>query len=513
MKAYSKTLVALLALAAPLSATRDASACGGCYHRPSETESTVVTGHKMVLSVSTTQTVLWDQIEYAGDPSEFAWVLPVKAGAYVEVATDAWFEALEAATGVSVVSPPLDCAPAPGASGSGCGVSNESGAFAALDSSGDTGSGSGSGGDPVTVVHRGTVGPYATVTLATDTPGALNKWLEQHGYAVDDGIQPVIDAYVAEGFDFIALRLQPGEGVQAMKPVRVITPGATAALPLRMVAAGTGASVAISLFVISEGRFATTNFPNAEVPLDELAWDHLTIASNYAELRKSALESESGRTWLTSYAKVGPMLSPIANPTSWGNVVYTTDNGVADTIADAYIRQAIKNGEAKDVGCPSPTQFRDSKLPVFDPCPPDAMDPTLCPDVPADKIDARQIACDAADDLAVALTGLHPRDVWLTRLDAFLPRAALATDLTLEAAPSQAPVENWLKPSKIVNEAEACRQALDAAGTPWLFGRGAGGGPSRGAVFAWLTCGLAAIALARRISRSPAPAPVKRASR
>ena len=35
----------------------------------------------MALSISTQQTVLWDQIRYSGDPAEFAWVLPVRAGA------------------------------------------------------------------------------------------------------------------------------------------------------------------------------------------------------------------------------------------------------------------------------------------------------------------------------------------------------------------------------------------------------------------------------------------------
>ncbi|HLM72042.1 MAG TPA: DUF2330 domain-containing protein, partial [Polyangiaceae bacterium] len=128
MKLSHLALALSAGIAAPLFAPRDAHACGGCYHRPSETESTVVTGHRMVLSVSMTQTVLWDQIEYAGDPSEFAWVLPVKKGARVEVATDAFFEALDAATTVSVVSPPLDCAPAPGVSGGGCGA-DESGGF------------------------------------------------------------------------------------------------------------------------------------------------------------------------------------------------------------------------------------------------------------------------------------------------------------------------------------------------------------------------------------------------
>ena len=493
----------------------DARACGGCYHRASETESTVVTGHRMVLSVSPTQTVLWDQIEYDGDPSEFAWVLPVKKGARVELATDAWFETLDAATTVNVVSPRLDCAPAPGVSnGGGCGSSSSFRGLAALSSgegSNDSSNPSNPSNpsEPVTVLHRGTVGPYETVTLATDTPGALNLWLEAHTYAVDKDVQPIIDAYVAEGFDFIALRLLPDKGVRAMKPVRVVSPGASTTLPLRMVAAGTGAFVGISLFVITEGRFATKNFPGSVVPAKDLSWDHLTLDSNYAALRKAALDSEKGRTWLTSYAKLGALLSPVANPTSFGAVRYSSAKGFVDTIGEAYINQAIKNGDSGPTACSaSPETYADGSVVVVDPCPPGAPEPSECPAVQENELDARGLACGDADDLAVALTGLHPRDVWLTRLDAFLPRAALATDLELSPAADQSMVQNWLSPAKVENEAEACRQALESESSfVFPLGRGISGGPSRGGpprgvTVALIAVGLSLLAGMRRAQRS-----------
>src|SRR4051812_40177916 len=88
---------ALVALAAALPSS-DARACGGCFQPSTETQTNIVTGHRMAFALSTTHTVLWDQIKYAGSPSEFAWVLPVKAGAVLELASDAWFETLEAAT-------------------------------------------------------------------------------------------------------------------------------------------------------------------------------------------------------------------------------------------------------------------------------------------------------------------------------------------------------------------------------------------------------------------------------
>src|SRR4029079_4540257 len=103
------TLTFVSCLSASLLDASPAHACGGCFHGPSESTPSVVTGHRMALSISPTRTVLWDQVQYAGDPKDFAWVLPVGPGAVLEEATDAWFEALDAVTSTRVVSPTVKC--------------------------------------------------------------------------------------------------------------------------------------------------------------------------------------------------------------------------------------------------------------------------------------------------------------------------------------------------------------------------------------------------------------------
>ncbi len=479
-----------LGVTALIAPPREAQACGGCFVQ--QQDATVVTGHRMVLSVSPAQSVLWDQIKYAGDPEEFAWVLPVRVGAVIEIASDAWFETLDAATVTTVLSPQISCATS---AGFGC-----SGAQAdSLSSNGLVDDGS------VTVVHQGSVGPYDTVTLETKEPGALNTWLDAHGFNVDLATQPVIDAYVKEGFQFIALRLQPGKGVAQMKPVRVLSEGASPQLPLRMVAAGSGPLVSMILFTISEARLAPENFPEAVVPRPLITWDFTAQSSNYAELRQTALSLQDGKAWLTPYAQPRSLLSPFDSTGLGSRVQYNSVDGLSsvDTIAAAYVAAGLANDETKSGACTATlAQIADRGDLVKNPCPfGKGPDDPACGTVAPGEIDSRALACGPLDDLAVALRGLHPKDVWLTRLEAQLPRAALGVDLALTPAAAQLPIDNWIRAERTVGD--ACPSGVVAT-----LG-GSKNGPRRGdfAAIGLLALGLAAVARrAARLLSQPARA-------
>jgi hypothetical protein len=80
----SLTTIAVLTAALLLTHTpaAPAAACGGCFHVPNPMGTpTAVNAHRMVIVVAPGQTILWDQIVYEGDPSDFVWVLPVAPGA------------------------------------------------------------------------------------------------------------------------------------------------------------------------------------------------------------------------------------------------------------------------------------------------------------------------------------------------------------------------------------------------------------------------------------------------
>lgn len=400
----------------------NAWACGGCFHPP--TADSVVTGHRMAFAISDTRTVLWDQIQYSGSPSEFGWVLPVKPGATIEASTDAWFEAMDAFTTVQVTAPQLTCA-TPAGSGFGCGGSS--------DSSRNGSAGSAELYPGVTVLHEGTVGPYETVTLQSTNTGSLRTWLANHNYVVPPDIDPVIDAYIAEGSDFIALKLVPGAGVDKMTPVRVVTPGGQPFLPLRMVQAGTGSTVDIVLFVIGEQRYGLADLQEAHVDLGSLAFDFTKNDSNYPALRDRALADNNGFSFVTAFALQQPFSTFLTSPSGIPPYFGVGDPGAGTvasdpTLAALYFDQAL---------------FDDGRMPST--CPIGGSDPYyLSSDQLVTAVGdpgtlaASDFECSTGaapyTDLSAALIGMHPGRTWLTRLEMRLPREALTMDCNVAPA-------------------------------------------------------------------------------
>lgn len=273
-------VAALLVVSALCAASRPASACGGCFI-PQEVPS-VVTDHRMILSVRRGESTLYDQIRYQGSPESFAWVLPISGEAQVGLSADGLFGVLDQLTQVTVLQALPSACPGPP-----CAIPTAT--ATAPSQPNDINS--------VTVTKNEVVGPYETVQLQATNPESLSEWLAANRFSVPEDVKPVIAQYVREKFNFLAMKLIPGASVQAMRPVRVTTKGASVTLPLRMVAAGTGAVVGIGLWVIAEGRYEPQNFPSFVIPQEELVWDWASSRSNYADLRgrKSALAS--GRGW------------------------------------------------------------------------------------------------------------------------------------------------------------------------------------------------------------------------
>jgi len=424
---------------------RDAAACGGCF--ASQTEVTQITGEKMLLSISQQQTTLYDQITYSGNPASFAWVLPIKGLATVGLSSDALFQNLGQDTAVSINSPPLNC-------GGGC----PNAALGGGTGSSSSGAGGASTTGTVTVISQQVVGPYETVQLQSTDPMALRNWLAMHGYDVPAADGPVIDAYTAEGFNFLALKLVPGQGVSAMVPVRVTTQGASPSLPLRMVAVGTGAITPINLWVLAEGRYDTANMPSFQIDQSKLVWDWDTQSSNYSTLKQQIFTQSNNTGWIVEAAEPFPM---DLLQQQLQELVQTdpTNSGYADSMGN----NAMQN---------------------------------------------------LATDMATLFAGIDMTSAWITRFEGELSHAALGSDLKIAASADQTQVTRFFNVTQSIGTppcpaVQPCG-GTGAGGAGWGFWNGGSsgkgscattGGDTGSTLFGGLAF-AAALALSRRRRRS-----------
>ncbi len=362
-----------------------ARACGGCFSQQQTQNPTVVTDHRMILSVSVAQTTLYDQIGYSGSPESFAWVLPIAGTANVGLSADVVFDSLNALTQTTIYAPPhqLPCRRPQNCNSFGARRRRVGG------------------------VRRGRQHPQAggrrpvrDRAAPGDRSASARQWLTSHGYAVPGDIEPSSHAYVSEGFDFLAMKLVPGAGRQVDAARARHDRGRSPSLPLRMVAAGTGATVGITLWVVGEGRYEPQNFPWFRIEDSELVWD--LAARNRATTRRSARRRSKRRTaprgrFESSLPLDVPSFTSYVDNGGFSYPYYGYDAGSDYLPVDAP--------DGGDAGGETASQVRD-------------------------------------DDLATLFEGMSPSNVRVTRIRADLSRTALAQDLALEASSDQSVLTN-----------------------------------------------------------------------
>ena len=373
---------------------RPAVACGGCFHPTGEVASDI-TDERMLLSVSPTQTTLYDQIRYSGDPGEFAWVLPIHGVVEVGLSADVLFASMDQLTATQILQPASSCPPPPDCGEDGDDSAPTRGSFA---------DGGASGG--VNVIKQENVGPYATVQLSATDPAALEQWLADNGYALPDDVKPTIAQYVNEHFDFLAMKLLPNQGVQAMRPVRITSPGAGLSMPLRMAAVGTGVSVGITIWVVSDGRYEPQNYPFFRIDDSELIWDFATSLSNYTTLRAAKAAQLEGKGWEleSSLALNQQTISSLILSGGVSNG-FGGGGGFVSNAADDYLEVPPADGGT------------------------DASTPRTAEEV-------------RTDDLAALFAGMTGPNVRVTRLRSDISHAAMTSDFVLQASADQSELTN-----------------------------------------------------------------------
>lgn len=271
-----------------VSGPRAAEACGGLFCNGAQP--VVQTGEGIIFVVDDAEETVEAtiNIQYEGEASEFAWLLPLQSAPLsVDLGHASVFN-----VGDLLTAPRFTLR-----SGGREGLCTErdnalynevGGAF--------------SYGQPgVYVIDRAMTGPYEQVVLSGSDPEAVRAWLTDHGYAVTDEMMEVVVPYIAQGDVLLALRLQNGAGTQEIQPITVKMAGDEICVPIRLTAIAALEDMAITVYVLSnQGRAIPENYFHVTLNPARINW--FRGGTNYTSLVAEAADEGGGHAFVTEYA-------------------------------------------------------------------------------------------------------------------------------------------------------------------------------------------------------------------
>jgi MYXO-CTERM domain-containing protein len=279
---------------AATTASRPARACGGFFC--DNVQPVVQEGERILFVVdrANERIDVVVNIQYQGDTSEFAWILPLSAPPTdVRVVPSRVFGVFDQQT-----------APQFRATfereGACVGDRNVILAGAADEA---LGNGSGNGGDPfnpVNVLQRDNVGPYETVVLDAPSGAEAAEWLTENGYGVPPGSDQLLTTYLMRGDVLLALRLRNQVGVNDVQPIWITMPTAEPCVPLRLTQVAALDDMGVTTLVLADERAIPENFFHLEINLARIDW--MRGGQNYPDLVAEAADEAAGHAFLTEFA-------------------------------------------------------------------------------------------------------------------------------------------------------------------------------------------------------------------
>lgn len=278
-----------LVLAAAVLAPSAAAACGGFFRA----ESVVDQSNERVLFKQTPDGRLetWLDIRFSGTPESFAWVLPV-AGVpeTMETASASVLELLD-----SLTTPIL------GGGGCAAEIGTSYGDGGAPGGIGFDGGVDGTSRD-VQVLDRRVVGAYVITTVGSTDAKALAAWLRENGYRVTNEMVPFIQLYLGQGLNFLAIKLLPGAGADAITPLRLVSASGSPMVPLRLASLAAEPETGVVVFTLSDSRMTPGNTAELEVPAARIAYDNLAGVGNWKHAVAGVIDDNNGEGLVVDYA-------------------------------------------------------------------------------------------------------------------------------------------------------------------------------------------------------------------
>ncbi|MDD9935170.1 MAG: DUF2330 domain-containing protein [Myxococcales bacterium] len=250
-------------------------------------------------------------IRYAGDPEQFAWLVPVPSVPELELSHAGAFGWLDAQTAPRVfvnegesrcphqeyscrqhprASCPVPPPPPPPCSvpGGNRGSQPSAAPFGASEQQPTGFSGSQPGiednfgaGDPmmaaapvtppVQVFARSQIGAYDTVTFGAGDAQAAVDWLQEEGFIVNDTMTPFMQPYLDADMLFIASKLVPGAEADEIRPLRMRYEADGPMIPLQLTAVAAEPHLTVTALIFGDTAFEPVDHPLVTIPRAHIA--------------------------------------------------------------------------------------------------------------------------------------------------------------------------------------------------------------------------------------------------
>ncbi|MEM9949989.1 MAG: DUF2330 domain-containing protein [Chloroflexota bacterium] len=266
-----------------------ASACGGlfCQNVPVSQQ-----GERIIFTMNGDGTIsAYVQINYTGSAPDFSWVVPVPTVPDIDVAEMDLFDELDLLTQPVIMPPqfPDNCElniPQPVSVMSEMGMVADSAEF------------------EVQVLASGTAGPFAYDVVDSPDPNALIEWLRDNDYQVTQDMEPLIHIYNDEGMPFLAMKLQPDQGVQDIQPVVMTYESELPMIPIRLTAVAANPNMNILTWIFADEQAYPQNYEHITIRDRDIRGEQFTFTgNNYMQLLDDAIDEENGLAMTTEYAQ------------------------------------------------------------------------------------------------------------------------------------------------------------------------------------------------------------------
>ena len=308
----------------------DALACGGTFcdspppgRPPMPVEQT---GENILFVMTEGYVEAHVQIQYNGDPARFAWLVPVPAVPDLSVGSDQLFINLRnGSVPTFTVSNSFDnCGGSGRTSTGGCG-------FGSSNSEDATASFNGAGTDmtPKTqsdiVAREESVGAFDVTVLQATSAADVTTWLDTNGFLNVPEAPALLQDYIDRGHVFVAVKLQPGAGVNEIHPLVIRYQGTEPCIPLKLTRVAATPDMGVRAFFLGDRRVVPVSYK--EVELNAARFDWVNVGTNYNSIVSLAVDGPGadGHAFVTEYAGASSVVpsTDLFDP-RWDSSVFKT---------------------------------------------------------------------------------------------------------------------------------------------------------------------------------------------